>query len=366
MKIDFNIDHIDPLGQGVSKSDDRVTFIKKTLPGERGDASVISSRKGVQFAKLETLAVSSPDRIIPECSHFNECNGCDFLHTDYQNEKSFKLATLKRQLSKFNVDEINYVEAAERFAYRNRIQLHYDLNQKKLGLRNAAYEILEVPRCLIGIPEIQAELSNLYHNQNWINLVIKEPKLGHIELYFRNNKVHTNINAEYADGGFTQVNYKMNQLLHQFVSESLQKILKPTETVLDLFGGNGNLSKNISQKTTVVDHYTQTPAPLGHQSYYSLDLYNKNALDTLKKSIRHTNYLIIDPPRSGLKNLTDFIHAFSPQGFIYVSCQSTSFVRDTLPLSSLYKLESIHLFDLFPGTHHFETVGIFTRRKFPL
>ncbi len=85
MKIDFNIDHIDPLGQGVSKSNERVTFIKKTLPGERGDARLISAKKGVEFASLETLTQKSPDRITPECTHFDHCNGCDFLHTSYEN-----------------------------------------------------------------------------------------------------------------------------------------------------------------------------------------------------------------------------------------------------------------------------------------
>ncbi len=61
MKIDFQIEHIDPLGQGVSKgatADDKITFIKKTLPGESGTAEVFSEKKGVRFARL--LELKSP------------------------------------------------------------------------------------------------------------------------------------------------------------------------------------------------------------------------------------------------------------------------------------------------------------------
>jgi 23S rRNA (uracil1939-C5)-methyltransferase len=366
MKIDFNIDHIDPLGQGVSKNDGRVTFIKKTLPGESGDATLLVAKKGVQFAKLNNLSTKSQDRITPECSHFNACNGCDFLHTNYQNEKIFKLNSLKRQLGKFSVDDIKYFEAPARLGYRNRIQLHYDLKKKLLGFQNSELSIVEVPECLITIPSIKNELTKLYQNQYWLTLLKNQPQQGHIEIYFHDNKVQITINSAYADGGFTQVNLEMNKILNEFITNKLKSNLKDSDIVLDLFGGNGNLSNEIKQKTTVVDYYTQVPVPSVHQKFISVDLYDKLALATVKKSTPKTDWIIIDPPRSGMKNLSEFITTYAPRGFIYVSCQSTSFVRDTLPLLSLYELKSVHLFDLFPSTHHFETVGIFTRRNLSL
>lgn len=366
MKINFNIDHIDPLGQGVSKNEGCVTFIKKTLPGESGDAGLLSSKKGVQFAKLNSLSLQSPERIAPECPHFNECNGCDFLHTSYENEKLFKLNTLKRQLSKFSVENINYIPARKRTGYRNRIQLHYDRKEKLLGFQNSEMKIVEVPECVIGMKEIKTELSRLYRDEYWLTLLKGQPDKGHIELYFKDKSVQIKVNGSYADGGFTQVNLEMNAVLNKFVTTTLNEFLQDTDLVLDLFGGNGNLSKDLKQKTTVVDFYTQLPPMTNHQIFFSLDLYTPTALATLKKATRKANWIIIDPPRSGIKNLSEFILSYNPQGFIYVSCQSTSFTRDTLPLLSHYELKEVHLFDLFPGTHHFETVGIFTKRKLPL
>ena len=43
--LSFSIEHMDPMGQGVSKVSDKVTFIAKTLPNEKGQASIIRSAK---------------------------------------------------------------------------------------------------------------------------------------------------------------------------------------------------------------------------------------------------------------------------------------------------------------------------------
>ena len=90
MKIDFRIQHIDPIGQGVSKEDAAVTFIKKTLPGEMVSAEVFSKKKGVQFATLTAIGEPSADRKAPDCPHYDSCNGCDYQHTSYEKELEFK------------------------------------------------------------------------------------------------------------------------------------------------------------------------------------------------------------------------------------------------------------------------------------
>jgi 23S rRNA (uracil1939-C5)-methyltransferase len=276
--------------------------------------------------------------------------------------------TLKRQLYKFSTDKLmcNYFEAPHRTGYRNRIQLHYDQKAKLLGFQNSEHEIVEVPNCIIGLPEIKIELERLYQNNFWTTLLKGQPTRGHIEIYSKDNSIHTKINGNYADGGFTQVNSDMNSILNDYVTTKSKDYLRPNDIVLDLFGGNGNLSKNLTNRSSIVDKYNQVPLATNLQSFISLDLYEKTALQTLKKSCKHADWIIIDPPRSGLNNLSEFIMAYAPRGFIYVSCQSTSFTRDTLPLLSLYELTNIQLFDLFPSTHHFETVGIFTRRNLTL
>jgi 23S rRNA (uracil1939-C5)-methyltransferase len=62
-----------------------------------------------------------------------------------------------------------------------------------------------------------------------------------------------------------------------------------------------------------------------------------------------------------LENI-DFLNEFKPEGFIFIACEATSFTRDTLGALNNYDLQSVEIFDLFPSTQHFETIGIFTRR----
>ena len=84
--VGFEIEHIDPLGQGVSKQGGTATFVPATLPGETGTALVHRRAKGVQFARLQRLDRVAANRVTPECPHFERCPGCQFLHTDYASE----------------------------------------------------------------------------------------------------------------------------------------------------------------------------------------------------------------------------------------------------------------------------------------
>ncbi|MBP9681280.1 MAG: class I SAM-dependent RNA methyltransferase [Bacteriovorax sp.] len=372
MKIDFRIEHIDPLGQGVSKNEKLVTFIKKTLPGETGDADVYSEKKGVRFAKLSTLKESSPERIEAECVHFSKCNGCDYQHTTYEKELEYKKQALARHLLKFPEVPITVHGAKRRLGYRNRIQLHYDKKKKLLGLMDEQNNIVPVPQCKIIDPSIAFELRALYENDAWFKMLMKEPVKGHLELYAKDqdkpgHNVKVSLNRPYAFGGFTQVNFEMNEKLRDWIQKTANTVIPPKAIVYDLFGGNGNLSKKFKNTTLVVDKYRTVPQAEAHQKFFSIDLYDKNGLKALiaLKNEGHPrpNWLVIDPPRSGLKNLEEFLAEFKPDGFIFIACEATSFTRDTFSTLKNYDLQSIDLFDLFPSTKAFETIGIFTRRK---
>lgn len=373
MKINFRIEHIDPLGQGVDKTDGSITFIKKTLPGEEGVADVYSEKKGVRFAKLNEISTAAPERIEAECEHYSTCNGCDYQHTSYEKELEYKKAALARHLFKFNNPTITAHGAKHRFNYRNRIQLHYDKKKKVMGLLDERNNILPVPKCRIIDPSVAFELRRLYENNTWLNLVVKQPVQGHIEIYAKDqdkpgHNVQISVNRPYADGGFTQVNYEMNEVLRNWVLKKAREVIPTKAVVYDLFGGNGNITKKFLNQTIVVDKYRKfTPEPAGHQKFFSIDLYDPNAVKALinigKEGNPRPNWLIIDPPRSGLKNLEEFINEFKPDGIIFIACEATSFARDTVSILKNYELESAELFDLFPSTKAFETVGIFTRRK---
>ncbi len=373
----FKIDHIDPMGQGVSKEADKITFIPKTLPGEEGDAQLIKKQKKIQFAKinsLDDLTRVSNLRKEASCSHYSQCSGCHYLHTSYENEINFKksgIQWLLRNLERnYNTElKVNIHQANERLSYRNRIQLHYLKNHKILGFHTLENKISEVPGCLLPQESIKLKLSELYTDNNWLNLVQGQPNKGHIEIYHPpGEELKVNINKAYSQGGFTQVNKDMNDLMVKLVEEKLKSSYQSQgkKLVLDLFGGSGNLTKSLTQAPTlVVDATPKKHISLeDHQTYAEINLYDKKALSDLMSCIDESvECLVIDPPRSGHKDLPEFIERINPEHILYISCQASTMIRDISNLNDEYQIDEVHLFDLFPSTHHFETVIFLSKKK---
>ena len=362
--IEFIIDHIDPLGQGVFKKGDDIFFIPKTLPEESGTAEVLKRKKGVHFAKLNTLETKSEKRIRPECEHFDSCQGCHFLHTDYSSEISFKEKSFKKMLSYLNLEdiEINTITANNRLHYRNRVQLHYNLTSKKLGfIDGKSNTIVEIPKCLICNAQVSKKLKELYKDQKWLSLAPSKPK-GHVEIYSTDNGVKVTWNKSYAEGGFTQVNEEMNTKMNDLVADHL-KTIEP-KSLLDLFGGNGNLSNSLIIKKKIIDIYSTPPS----RDHLSINLFEDNALELFKsKCGDEFDTFIIDPPRAGFKHISSWVTNYSPESIIYISCHPQTMIRDLKDLEKSgvlanYSVEKVYLLDLFPSTFHFEAMTVLKKK----
>lgn len=359
--IPFEITSIDSLGQGVSKVTDKVVFIPKTTIGEKGTAVIMSEKKGVVFARAQNIERQSEIRIKPECLHFSHCTSCHFLHIPYEDELQAKKESYQQLFRKLHLPEIEVVGAPSRLGYRNRVQLHYSLNSKLIGMRDSqTFEIIPVPQCLIGEKEIKNQITRLYENNLWLKEAPKSPDQGHVEIYSQNGEVKVTWNRPYADGGFTQVYELMNIKLKNILTTQWQS--ENPFSLLDLFGGNGNLSKDLNYSERLcVDHYLSNKGP----DFFHQDLYDEKSLhnvfkEILKRKIQ-ISHLLLDPPRSGLKNLNEWIKILKPKYLAYVSCDPHTLARD------LQKIENYHatralLIDFFPSTFHFESL-IFLERK---
>ena len=361
--IEFEIDHIDPLGQGVSKKGGNVTFVAGTLPGETGTALVYKRAKGVQFARLQTLDHASDKRVEPVCPHFNQCPGCQFLHTDYASELAYKKATLSRNLAALNVSEetIELVPAPRRLAYRNRVQLHY--RHKYIGmLDTVSNEVLEVPQCKIIRQELQPEFDQLYRG-DWTR---DHSGHGHCELYFKSGKVSVRWDQDYAHGGFSQVYEEMNHELQSRVQTLLKEL--EVSSLLDLFSGTGNLSNTYAAAggdRVLIDSYIDFGSAARPDNVYQMDLYDDQTLSNFTRRIGSAGFdtMLIDPPRRGFPALDSWVKKIKPRHVLYVSCNPASLVRDLRNLSTRFRFKSIQLLDLFPATSHFETLVLLEMRK---
>ncbi|MGA7207238.1 MAG: TRAM domain-containing protein [Specibacter sp.] len=77
---------------------------------------------------------------------------------------------------------------------------------------------------------------------------------------------------------------------------------------------------------------------------------------------RRFDAVVLDPPRAGAgKGAVRALVATKPKAIAYVSCDPAAFARDVQYFSaSGYTLEKLRAFDLYPHTHHVETVALLT------
>jgi tRNA/tmRNA/rRNA uracil-C5-methylase (TrmA/RlmC/RlmD family) len=78
-----------------------------------------------------------------------------------------------------------------------------------------------------------------------------------------------------------------------------------------------------------------------------------------------SDVIILDPPREGAgKEVVQAMAALKPRAIVYVACDPAALARDTTYLSEAgYEITKIRAFDLFPMTHHIESVALFGRVK---
>ena len=362
--VNFKIESIDSMGQGVSKKEDKITFISKALIGDEGDAFVYKEGRNVQFAKVKSFSKKSSSHIAPSCEYYNKCGGCHYLHCSYEDEINFKKSSLEdifiNQHKITSMLDFEVIRASRRDSYRNRVQLHYDKRENILGFISVDNSsLVNISNCLVADEEIQLEILKLKKRNSWRDLVLNDREKGHIELYNLNKKVRINVNKKYAADGFTQVSSRMNSKMLELLNLKLESLSTEIRGVcFDLFGGDGNLSKLIQYKTYVIDSSPKKEGGFSSlQEYYQIDLYRKNYLEKLKQIHQDELFiLILDPPRSGHKDIDSICHFYHPKHIIYISCNPQTLARDLKKIEGKYRIEYTYLMDFFPGTYHFEVM----------
>jgi 23S rRNA (uracil1939-C5)-methyltransferase len=74
--------------------------------------------------------------------------------------------------------------------------------------------------------------------------------------------------------------------------------------------------------------------------------------------------VIVDPPRAGLHpKLISKLLEISAEKMVYVSCNVATQARDLQLLSEKYLVEKIQPVDMFPHTHHIESVALLILKK---
>lgn len=80
-------------------------------------------------------------------------------------------------------------------------------------------------------------------------------------------------------------------------------------------------------------------------------------------ALKGTRVVVLDPPRAGAgARVIEGLDSAGAEEVIYVSCEPSSFARDAKDLLGRgFRISEMRVLDLYPNTHHMESVARFTR-----
>ena len=171
---------------------------------------------------------------------------------------------------------------------------------------------------------------------------------------------------------FYQVNPVQTEKLYSKAVEYAD--LKGTETVYDLYCGIGTIgifaSKNVKKLygiETISQAIDDAKFNAKLNDIENAEFFVGDVENVLPEFIKETEELpdvvFVDPPRKGCdKTALETLLKIEPKKIVYVSCNPATLARDVKILEEKYKLEKVSLVDMFPFTHHVESVALLSLR----
>ena len=399
------IEKLDHFGRGIF-FDDKISFVADTIPGEEVEVSKIKETSKYNIYSLDKVISKSPKRVEAKCPYFGICGGCDIQHLSYEDGLDFKLNKVKEIFNKFriNYDDITIESNPQPYYYRNKVELKC-LNNKIGFYKINSHELVSIRSCMISSKAINdaiKELNNISLPD--CDIIIRSNYNDEVLLWFKsshdlnvkredfskdlkiasiiiNDKViHGEDHLIMKVGNFLfkcsyDAFFQINPYICEKIADYLQNNVKENSVIADLYCGVGFLgilaySPNkkvygieivenaikdalINKKINNIEHMI---FELGDVA----DVFNR-----INNKIDHNiDYLIVDPPRSGLDNKTiDTIISKNISSIFYMSCDPNTLARDLKLLQDYYNIKSVKCFDMFSYTYHIETICILERRK---
>ena len=388
-------------GMGIAKINGKITFIPFGLKDELVTCEITKENKKYNEGKLLDIKKTSNERQIPKCKYYFECGGCNLMHQKYSSQLIFKknkVINNLRHIANINVDDINIIYDKE-FNYRNHIIL--SVNKNNIGFyKSHSNTIVDIDECLISNEKINSALKDIRkfinkymdnnierisikgYNEILINIESSNFKLiDEFKNYVKCDSLY--VNDKFVSGlkevtinlgkykykvsaqSFFQKNTNMTVKLYDYIKTLVNK----DENILDLYCGSGGICIYLSEKAKSIlgieiikDAVRNAEENVKINNINNITFKSGKVEDNLD-DIKDIDTVIVDPPRVGLnKKAIDDILKINPKKIIYVSCNSTTLARDLNYLKDMYELEDIRLFDLFPNTHHIESVCVLRKK----
>lgn len=314
------------------------------------------ARLGVRYVhKKERVLVGFRER---GSSYLAELDSCKVLHPSV-GEKLLLLGNIIRKLSIYR--QIPQIEVA--VADNSAALIFRNLKELTQEDKNILIEFGETHNFQIYLQPKGPDTVSLLSSE----LESKQVQSG---LYYKLQDQDLKIHFEPAD--FTQVNHDINIKMVKRTLELLQ--LNKSDTLLELFCGLGNFTLPMAQQAKkivavegdagLIQRAQENAMANGIDNieYHVANLMeNLDTMPWLKKDTY--SKVLLDPPRSGAKEVLPYIAATAVERIVYVSCHPGTLARDAGELVHKYgyNLHAAGVMDMFPHTAHVESIALFEK-----
>ncbi len=402
-------------------ADGRVAFVPGAFVGDRLRLQSVTPHGGYVRAERWSLEQGCDERRQPPCPVAERCGGCDWMGIDESTQKRLAAQLVSdafRRVGKFDPPpELGHVHPSQPLGYRNRVRLHLSEDGKLGYLARNSNQHVAIEACPVCTPQLNEAIAELTksmreHGQR-IARVIEQMELRclgpmpELLLFQRQGSsparldewlsqvrslFHvawagakstpspqpvslaaggSQVEVRIAPGVFSQVNWQINQaLVHELVSGAQSRQLR---SFADLYCGNGNFSLPLlarGMSGVGVEGNAQS-IRCAQQAAAAQNLAAQFEVGSVEKVARRWadegrlfDLVVLDPPRAGARRALSSVMRLATDWVFYCACDPVSLARDARALCQRgFALREVKLFDMFPQTHHIESVAWLQKTK---
>ena len=172
---------------------------------------------------------------------------------------------------------------------------------------------------------------------------------------------------------FYQTNSEQAHRLYDVAKEFAG--LTGSEVVYDLYTGTGTIANYVARSARKVVGIEYVPEAIEdakvnsqindikNTEFFAGDMKDVLTLDFINTHGK-PDVMIVDPPRAGMHpDVVETILKAAPRKVVYVSCNSATQARDLQLMDKQYKVTALRPVDMFPHTHHVESVVLLEARQ---
>ena len=377
------IERILPGGLGLAHAAGKTLFVSLAAPGDKVRVQVEREQGNVLFASIVEILTPSRVRVEPPCPYFGRCGGCDFQQLTYEAQLAAKAEIIADCLQRIarldHVPEIEVEPSPSDWRYRVRATWQIDREKQTIGYyERGSRRVCDVVDCAVLMPELQQTLERV-RATDWDEF---PAELKHLDVVAGENGV--SLSPEFAEFRTDELSLRVGNEVYRYNADSFFQINPALvgkmidfaladaggAAALDLYCGVGLFTLPLARRFEKVVGVEANSAAVRFAKRNLQDaglanarVINAGVADWMRRGSQAVDLVLLDPPRAGAESVViKGILNLRPERISYVSCDPATLARDLKKLlAGGYVIDALRGFDLFPQTHHVETVVLLRR-----